>query len=266
MIREKLIERGVGEGARFRWRGHEVARVEALSDAVFAFAVTLLVVSLEVPHTFDELWEAMRGFVPFAISFAMLFLVWYQQYIFFRRYALQDTFTVVLNGVLLFVVLFYVYPLKFLWTTLIDAFTGHGVMVHLPNGESVPALREGQWGQLMLVFDAGYVAVFLVFVLLYMHAYRQRERLELSRAEVFDTWTEFQSSLASVLVGLLSAAVVLFSSSPRRAAQSGFVYLLLAPVLTVHGFVRGAQRRKRYEGRPVAAGSAATGESGAETD
>jgi hypothetical protein len=252
MIREKLIERGVGENDKFRWRGHEVARVEALSDAVFAFAVTLLVVSLEVPRTFDELWEAMRGFLPFTISFSMLFLLWYQQYIFFRRYALQDTLTNVLNGALLFVVLFYVYPLKFLWTTLINAFTGHGIMVHLPNGETVPALREGQWGQLMLVFDAGYIAVFIVFVLLYLHAYRQRKKLELTNVEVFDTWTEFQSNLASVFVGLLSAAVVVFSTNPRHAAQSGVIYMLLAPLLTVHGIVRGSQRRKKYEARPNA--------------
>jgi len=27
----------------FRWRGAEIARIEGLSDAVFAFAVTLLV-------------------------------------------------------------------------------------------------------------------------------------------------------------------------------------------------------------------------------
>ena len=36
----------------FRWRGREVSRVEGFTDAVFAFAVTLLVVALEVPHTF----------------------------------------------------------------------------------------------------------------------------------------------------------------------------------------------------------------------
>lgn len=244
MIREKLIERGIGDKAEFRWRGHEVARIEALSDAVFAFAVTLLVVSLEVPRTFDELMEVMSGFVPFAITFAMLFLVWYQQYIFFRRYALQDTLTNVLNGALLFVVLFYVYPLKFLWGVFVNSFTGRGVMVHLANGETVPALRDGQTTQLMLVFDAGYVAVFLVFVLLYWHAYRKRAQLDLNRLEVFDTWTEFQSNLANVIVGLVSASIILFSSSPRRAAFSGMIYMLLAPVLTVHGFVRGARRRR----------------------
>jgi hypothetical protein len=244
MIREKLIERGVGDGDKFRWRGHEVARVEALSDAVFAFAVTLLVVSLEVPRTFDELWETMRGFIPFAISFTMLFLIWYQQYIFFRRYALQDTLTTVLNGALLFVVLFYVYPLKFLWGTLVNAFTGHELLVHLPNGETVPALAEGQWSKLMLIFDAGYVAVFLVFVLLYFNAYRQRTRLELNRREVFDTWTEVQSNLLNVGIGVLSAIIVLFGINARGASYAGWVYLLIGPILTVHGFMRGAQRRK----------------------
>src|SRR6266566_9715223 len=41
--------------ARFRDRGGDISRVEGFSDCAFGFAVTLLVVSLEVPKTFDGL-------------------------------------------------------------------------------------------------------------------------------------------------------------------------------------------------------------------
>ena len=133
MLREHLIKKEFGSGA-FRWRSHELSRIEGLSDAVFGFAITLLVVSLEVPKTFNELLEAMHGFGAFAICFALLFTVWYNQYKFFRRYGLKDTITVVLNGALLFVVLFYVYPLKFLFTAVVDRFIGGHCEVHLPDG------------------------------------------------------------------------------------------------------------------------------------
>ena len=38
MIREKLIDKGVGDNKKFRWRSHEISRIEGLSDGVFAFA------------------------------------------------------------------------------------------------------------------------------------------------------------------------------------------------------------------------------------
>ncbi|HXI27056.1 MAG TPA: TMEM175 family protein [Vicinamibacterales bacterium] len=84
----------------------EVSRIEGFSDAVFAFAITLLVVSLEVPKTFDELAAVMRGFPAFAICFALIFQVWRRHYRFFRDYDLEDNTVITLTGVLLFVVLF----------------------------------------------------------------------------------------------------------------------------------------------------------------
>src|SRR5579872_6252727 len=104
-----------------RWRSHEPTRLETFSDAVFAFAVTLIIVSLEVPKSFDELFETMKGFVAFGACFGILFLIWNSQNIFFRRYGLVDAYTTFLNGVLLFLVLTYTYPLKFLFTLLFSA-------------------------------------------------------------------------------------------------------------------------------------------------
>src|SRR3954464_265017 len=97
-------------------RHREVSRIEGFSDAVFGFAITLLVVSLEVPKTFHELMNVMRGFPAFAVCFALLFQVWWRHYRFFRAYDLEDGAIVGLTGLLLFVVLFFVYPLKFIWS------------------------------------------------------------------------------------------------------------------------------------------------------
>ena len=103
----------------FRLRGHQVTRIEALSDVVFGFALTLLGVSAEVPKTFDQLLEIMREFPAFAICFAILISLWHDHYRFFRRYGLQDSPTIFLNSLLLFIVILYVYPLKFLFSLLV---------------------------------------------------------------------------------------------------------------------------------------------------
>ncbi|MDQ1612812.1 MAG: hypothetical protein QOG00_2743 [Pyrinomonadaceae bacterium] len=243
MIREKLIESGIGMSTKFRMRGREVSRVEALSDAVFGFAITLLVVSLEVPQTFDALMEMMRGFAAFAVCFAMLILVWYQQYKFFRRYGLNDALTFVLNAALLFVVLFYVYPLKFVWTLLVNMMLGIDNNVRLPTGELVPAVAMHQMWKMMAVFSVGYVAVFGVFSLLYWRAYAKRGELELNSLEVLDTRTELEENILNMGIGLLS--IGLASAGTRGyVALSGFCYMLIGPVMTVHGIFRGKKRRR----------------------
>ena len=247
MIREKLIDRGLGDNKKFRWRSHEISRTEGLSDAVFGFAITLLVVSLEVPKTFGELMQTMRGFGAFAISFTLLFMIWFNQYKFFRRYGLEDNLTVCLNAILLFVVLFYVYPLKFLFTFLVSLFTGGGGRVHLPGGvETFMVDSVDQVSVLMIIFGAGYIAVFGVFVLLYWHAYRQRGALELNELEVFDTRGDIQESALNVAVGTLSVAVAILGRG-RYSFVAGMVYMLNAIVLPVHGTLMGKRRRKLEE-------------------
>jgi uncharacterized membrane protein len=56
----------------FRLGGREVTRLESFSDAVFGFALTLLVVLLDVPKSFGDLVATMRGFPAFAICFLLL--------------------------------------------------------------------------------------------------------------------------------------------------------------------------------------------------
>jgi hypothetical protein len=222
----------------FQWRGHEISRIEGLSDAVFAFAVTLLIVSLEVPRTFAELWETIRGFLPFAISFGMLIQIWYIQFTWFRRYALQDTITVALNTALLFVVLFYVYPLKFLFTFLVSEILGGGGMAHFHDGHVEPMLKGNDVYLMMLVYNAGFIAVFVVFVLLYGHAWRKRNDLGLDAGERFRTKEQLGANACFVVIGLVSTSVVLVGG-PHTAGLAGMVYMLIAPTLTAYYYVMG---------------------------
>ena len=242
MFRKKFIEKQIGTQTPFRWRSHEITRVEGFSDAVFAFAVTLLVVSLEVPRTFSDLMETMSGFGAFACGFALLFLVWYNQYKFFRRYGLQDTLTLTLNGILLFVVLFFVYPLKFLFTTLIKAFTRQDLAVHLHDGSVVAPIVPDQWQILMVIYGLGYVAIFGTFALLYFHAVRKTDELNLTAIEMFLTRMSLRENLLQVGIGIISILIVTIGGN-KMAGLSGMTYVLVGPVMTFHGMWSGKRLR-----------------------
>ena len=67
---------------------------------------------------------------------------WGRHYYFFRYYGLEDITTIVLNTLLLFLVLFYVYPLKFLVSVFlvniwINPLTGVGNHVGSAGGMQV---------------------------------------------------------------------------------------------------------------------------------
>jgi uncharacterized membrane protein len=244
MVRDHLFRRHPGAHDSIRWRGAEVSRLEALSDAVFGFAITLLVVSLEVPRTYAQLTEAMRGFVAFAASFALLFKVWFHQYRFFRRYGLDDTATVVLNGVLLFVVVFFVYPLKFVFTLCVNELMGRRD-VALPDGRHVPVFTSAdQPRQMMVIFGLGYIAVFGLFALMHVHAYRRRDALELDASERFETAGNVREELLNVCIGALSITVAMLAPGRSAAALGGLTYMLVGPVMTANGYLAGRRRRK----------------------
>jgi uncharacterized membrane protein len=222
----------------FRWRGGEITRLEGFSDAVFAFAVTLLVVSLEVPHTFDELIIAMKGFVPFGICFAILVQVWFHHYIFSRRYGLQTRYAVVLNAALLFVVLLYVYPLKFLFT---EVFGSIAPGKTLPREQIARMLTsQHQVPVLMVIYSIGATAVFVLFMLLYRYAYQNRRELELNEYETLATRHSMIQHMGYAAVGLLVAIVAVLVPE-RYAGLTGLLFCLNG----VWGWIAGATLGRR---------------------
>jgi len=227
----------------FRWRSTEVTRLEGFSDAVFAFSVTLLIVSLEVPRTFAELFQTMRGFVAFAASFAILVWIWHVHYMFLRRYGLQDAFTKTLNAILLFVVLFYVYPLKFVFTNVIHLLSGGENSTTLADGSVVPIISQGESSTMMIIYAVGFIAVFSCYVLLYWNARRKREELRLNPLELYVTSMQMRAYVLCIMVGLVSLSLV-WIGGDEWSAWSGISYALLGPVLGVHGFLSGSKLKK----------------------
>jgi uncharacterized membrane protein len=203
------------------WPHREVLRLEGFSDAVFAFALTLLVVSLEVPHSFDDLLATLRGAPAFAVCFAIFWIIWKEHHRFFRRYGLEDATTVALNAVLLFVVLLYVYPLKFLFALLF------GVL------DSTRAIRPDQTKWLMAIYSSGYAAVFGIFTLMYRHAYARRVDLALNDRQAIQTHASLGAMILHCAFGIVSVALALLLPD-NLVGVAGLMYFLIGPVQGVY--------------------------------
>jgi uncharacterized membrane protein len=220
-------------------RATEVSRIEGFSDAVFGFALTLLVVSTAVPEDFADLRRILEGFPAFAATFTSICWVWYEHYLFFRRYPLQDGFTVVLNSILLFVVVFYSYPLKFMFTRLIN-----GNLLNLGPGID-DGLTWADSRMLMMAYSAGFVAVFGVFALLHWHALRRANTLQLGALARYDARGSLTRHSINVALGTASLLMA-WLLPPALGALAGLIYFLLGPLHGGFGFYNG-RRRDRLE-------------------
>ena len=235
---------------QFQLRGTEMNRIEAVSDVVFGFALALLVVSLEVPRTYADLINAMRGFPAFAFTFAALMYVWARHYYFFRYYGLDDLTTIVLNTLLLFLVLFYVYPLKFLFSVfLVNVWINPLIGMPTQIGDAQGGLHQVMvWSDvrgLFIIFGAGIAAIYFVFAAMFWHAYRMREDLDLSTFEIAHTRTSMFAAILNGGAGLISMLVAsVFKLG--HSGWAGYVYLLLLPLVALWRW-----RRRSLEVGPI---------------
>ena len=221
------------------WRSHEPSRLETFSDAVFAFAVTLIIVSLEVPKSFNELYETMKGTVSFAACFATLFKIWNQQNLFFRRYGLNDNLTVTLNGILLFVVLIYAYPLKFLFGLV---FFDNSYML---NGHPREMINSVQVPTLMLIYGAGFTTINLLFYLMYANAKKWAAALKLTAIEIYETTTITRINVMLTCIGVIAMLLAVLLPV-EYSGLSGYFYCTIG--FTYWGWYsyRGKKAKKMF--------------------
>jgi uncharacterized membrane protein len=214
----------------FRPRAHEVSRLEAFSDVIFGFAISLLVASLEVPKHYHEFMEVFRGVIPFTLAFLIFIQIWHQHHTFFRRYALQDKVTIALNTFLLFQILVYVYPLKYMMFILTESIVGR-----------VSDIGPPQMRVLFIIYGAGFAAVFFTLAAMNARAWKLRDELELTEFERIDTLEAIYDNLGEGSLGLLSLLIAL-GGGPLMFC--GPVYFLICVPKTIVPMVFGNKRRK----------------------
>lgn len=238
----------------FRWRGGSVSRLEGLSDAIFALALTLLVVRLEVPATFAEVRFAFVSAPVYLACFALFLWIWYCHYQFHRRYGLEDPLTIAIDGAILFGVLLFALPLRFvsemIWTSLrmgepyvLDT-AGRRTME--ADGTPAHSLTWQESSTLMLFYAGGFALLFALFALQTANAYRRRDELELDEVERYVTRATVAAHLFSAGVGLVAVGLAACGGSAAR--WSGFAFFALGPGHGILGTLR-ARRVERLASR-----------------
>ena len=192
---------------------HNISRLEALSDGVFAFAATLMVVSLGL----EEPWLARESrvleLITFGGSFFVLIALWVVHYNYFRRAAYVDYGIIAYNTVLLFVVLYYVFPLK----SLINTWLGQE-----------PISEEGL-ASLFQWYGLGFLLIFLCFSLMYRRAYKKTKSISRSLNLLF------YSRHFAIYVGVSALSIgVATQGIGIRYGVPGFLYAILGPLCYWH--------------------------------
>lgn len=207
-----------------RERGHDVTRLEAFVDAAFAFALTMLVISVNgIPDSIAELEIALKGIPAFAASFALISTFWNAHAHWSRRYGLDDAMTTRISLVLVFLVMIYVYPLRMLF----GSFFYWVSQGWLPAGFRIQSWHDMQL--LFVFFAIAFGTLGLAVVALYQHAWKQRDALALSREERIELLAQRNRWWVVPVVSALSLllALLLRPTDTWMVGLPGVVYALI---------------------------------------
>lgn len=176
--------------------GDSTSRLDAFTDAAFAFAVSLLVIGgARAPDDIDTLISALGDIPAFAFGFAVMAMFWLGHVRWRRLRGLDsDWLATLLTLVLVFLTLIYVQPLRAMAAATGLWFTGQGTGF------------RGSVADLFAVYGTGFVAMSLTMAALYVEALRHSRLTSEERSNARGErgiWLILAATgLASILVSL----------------------------------------------------------------
>jgi uncharacterized membrane protein len=200
---------------------HSRGRITALSDGIFAFAATLMVVDIGTTIDIRNIGAQLPLFISFGVAFFVMMLLWKVHYNFFQRTKYVDNWIITANILLLFTILFYLFPLK----TLINSITQQ------------IGMTANDLSQLFMLYGGGFVLIFASYSFLYWRAYK-RDIENNNRLQLKFFYAHF---LIFVIIGIVSVILSAFQLGINFGFP-GFVYALLGPLC----YFNGAFFRKKH--------------------
>lgn len=193
---------------------HNISRIEAFSDAVFAFAATLMVVNFDMNENIALVETRGVSIFSFGVSFFVLVGLWVLHYNFFRRTNYMDYWIITINAILLFVVLYYVFPLK----SLITSWFGD------------EKITQDGLATLFELYSLGFVFIFLCLSLMYYRAYKKSKEVDNS----LDLFFYARHFGIFVIVSIVSVLLATFNVGLKYGIP-GLIYFILGPLCHLHG-------------------------------
>ena len=174
------------------------ARLDAFTDAAFAFAVTLLVIGgSDASATYEGLAAAVADVPTFAIGFAAIAMFWFAHVRWRSLRGEGDWLSIVLTLLLIFLVLIYIQPLRAMARSLASYLGGSGTPF------------VGDVGDLFIVYGAGFVAMSLATAGLFAESLRgnsmDRERRAAARGEMIIWLILVATGIVSILLAALDS-------------------------------------------------------------
>lgn len=213
------------QDSRINYRGSNPGRLENLTDAVFGIAITLLIFNLSNPNSFSDLLTFTKTLPAFILSIAFIFVIWNEHVRFSEVYTLNDTWFTVLNTLFIALVIFLVYPLRFITLFLTNFFFNSDISLHI-HGHQVP--------DLMIYYGFILSGLYFVLFLFYQRANRLRKEMDFTPFEQFYTSAQIKRLIMMICVPLLS---ILLTVSLRgysffwASILGGITYFLYSPAI-----------------------------------